>query len=83
MQVQSPDLTWVIDNEADHATMDLFFYGDPIAYGQKAKIRVYTDNTVSKHSSFSILAHPTPVPEPVTLALFGLGAMAVIKRRRV
>jgi hypothetical protein len=81
-QVQYPDLTWVINNDADNATMDLFFYGDPIAYGQKAKIRVYTDNTSSHHSSFSILAHPTPVPEPTTIILLGLGAISVIRRRR-
>ena len=45
VQVLSPDLTWVINNDADNATMDLFFYGDPIAHGQQAKIKVYTDNT--------------------------------------
>jgi hypothetical protein len=79
VQVLSPDLTWVINNDAAHATMDLFFYGDPIAHGQQAKIRVYTDNTSSHHSSFSILAHPTPIPEPTTLALLGPAPLSAIQ----
>jgi hypothetical protein len=81
-QVLYPDLTWAIDNGEPHATMDLFFYGNPVEFGEKVKIRVYTDNTIGRHSSFSILAHPTPVPEPTTLALLGLGAVALFRRAK-
>jgi hypothetical protein len=73
-------VTW--DIAPDGETMDLFFYNNPIEQGEIALIKVYTDNTLHSASWFTIGGYATPVPEPATVALLGLGAMALIKKRR-
>ena len=73
-------LTWTINNTVVGATIDLFFYSDPVGPGESATFSVYTDNA-DELSFFGLMMHPTPVPEPVTLALFGLGALALRRKR--
>ncbi len=81
--VEVIDLDWEVDNEVVGATLDLKFYDDPIAVGQWAKIMVYTDNTSLPHAPwFRIGAYPTLVPEPTTIALLGLGAFALLRKRK-
>jgi hypothetical protein len=77
------DLVWDVDNEVVGATLDMGFYDNPIEAGDWAKIRVYTDNTAVPHAAwFTICAYPTLVPEPTTIALLGLGAFVLLRKRK-
>ena len=77
---QSP-LTWAVDNMAYGATIDLFYYFDEVLPGETAQFSVYTDN--QDHVTwFGVAFYPTPVPEPATLALLGLGVVAIASRYR-
>ena len=75
---QSP-LTWTIDNVSVGAKMDLFFYSDPVLPGNSATFNVYTDN-IDELSFFGLMIYPTPVPEPATICLLGLGLLALRKK---
>ena len=78
---QSP-LSWVVDNEAYGATLDLFYYSDPVLPGETATFSVYTDNTTEEVPFFGWCIYPTPVPEPASLSLLVLGGLLVARRRR-
>jgi len=75
---QSP-LTWVIDNVVVGATIDLYFYSDPVLPGETATFSVFTDNP-DHVSFFGVMFYPTPVPEPASALL--LGVLALAARRR-
>jgi len=79
---QVQDIGWEVDNDTVGATLDMEFYDNPIEAGDWAMFKVYTDNTVDKCSWFRISANPTPVPEPTTIALLGMGAVALLRRRK-
>ena len=72
------DIDWEIS--PDGSQMDITFYDNPIEHGELAWIQAYTDNT-SHCSIFYVKAYPTPIPEPVTIAFLGLGALAIIRKR--
>ena len=79
---------WILQGDldaqwsTDHKTLDLEYYSNPIEQGEWAKFRVWTDNTTNQCPLFIILGHPTPVPEPATVALLGLGALALLRKRK-
>ncbi|HBG27857.1 MAG: hypothetical protein A2Y10_09255 [Planctomycetes bacterium GWF2_41_51] len=57
------------------------FYGNPVGPGESVTFQFYTDNTANHHTWFGVMAYPTPVPEPMTLGLLGLGALALRRKK--
>ncbi len=78
-------MTWVVDNDyydgAYGATLDLYFYDDPVLPGGLAQFVVYTDNTTDQVPFFGLLVYPTPIPEPASLLLLAMGGLLLVRRR--
>jgi len=72
---------WTINNTVVGATIDLYFYGDPVTPGELVWFEVYTDN-IDSIDWFGVQIHPTPVPEPATIAILGLGGLALVLSRK-
>ena len=75
-------LTWVVDNDTVGATIDLYFYSDPVLPGESATFSVYTDNTTDENSWFGVCFHPTPVPVPSAVLLLVTGIIGIVGIRR-
>jgi hypothetical protein len=75
---QTP-LTWAINNVTVGATIDLYFYSNPVMPGALATFVVYTSNP-DHLPFFGLMMYPTPVPEPVTLLPLALGALLLRRR---
>ncbi len=74
-------LTWDVDNVTVGATIDLYFYSDPVLPGESATFSVYTDNTTGQND-FGICFHPTPVPVPSAVLLLVTGIIGIVGIRR-
>jgi hypothetical protein len=78
----STGLTWVVDNVTVGATLDLFFYSDPVLPTETVSFSIYTDNTTDQLSFFGLAFYPTPVPEPSTALLLAGGLIGLAIRGR-
>ena len=75
-------LTWSVNNSVVGATLDLYFYSNPVAPSETATFTVYTDNTVDQNSFFGLMLYPTPVPEPTALAMLAMGGLMLLRRSK-
>jgi hypothetical protein len=71
-----------VDNDVVGATLDLYYSGDLVLPTETVNFRVYTDNTIDNVPFFGLIIYPTPIPEPATMALIGVGALALLLRKR-
>lgn len=74
--------SWAIGTTGDgHAKIDLYYYSNPILPGQTVSFTIYTDNTAQQVGFFGLAFNPTPVPEPITMVLLGLGSLVAFRRK--
>ena len=66
----------------DQKAVDFLFYGSPVINSETVTFKVYTDNTANQHAWFGLMVYPTPVPEPATIGLLALGALALLRKRK-
>jgi len=77
-----PNLAWAVDNDVVGATLDLFFYDNPVLPGEWVSFSVYTDNTTDQVSFFGTSFYPTPIPEPGTFGLLAAGLIGLAAFRK-
>ena len=73
--------SWDLDNISIGATLDLYFYGDPVNPGQTATFSVYNENP-NHLSFFGVKIYPTPLPVPGALLLFTSGLIGIMGLRK-
>ena len=66
----------------DNWKLDFKFYGNPVEQDEQITFKIYTNNTSAQNTFFTICLGPSPVPEPATIAILGLGALVLLRRRK-
>ena len=79
MQINGVDAVFTDALSADGKEWDLFFETDPVETNETVVFTLYTNNQTDG-GLFGICFWPTP--EPATLALLGLGSLAMLRRRK-
>lgn len=72
--------TYSID--PDQQGLNFFFYDDPVLTDESVTFSLYTDNTYTQNSMFSIGFEPSPVPIPGAVWLLGTAMASVVALRR-
>ena len=74
-------MTFLIDNSVYAATLDLYFYSDPLLPDKTGTFSGYSGNR-DAIPSFGVSVYPTPVPVPAALWLLGSGSIGLAGLRK-